>query len=129
MECIICLDIISPNDHYKLMCCKNTVHIECLNEWVITNISKKDVSKCFICSQENTNIQNIISHYNYNNDEIIHSNNNNSNTNIITIDISNNNNIDQRYIHIHPRTFFIFKLSYIALFATICVGFMYMYVF
>ena len=125
MECIICLDNITSSDHCKLMCCKNTVHIECLNEWVITNIAKKDVSKCFICSQENTNIQNIISHYNYNNDEIIHSNTNN----IITIDISNNNNIDQRYIHIHPRTFLIFKLTYITLFATITISFMYMYVF
>ena len=61
MECIICLNDISYNDHFTLMCCKNKVHITCLNEWIEKNINKKDISKCFICNQKNDIIQDITS--------------------------------------------------------------------
>jgi len=61
MECIICLNDISYNDHFNLICCKNKVHITCLNEWIEKNINKKDISKCFICNQKNDIIQDITS--------------------------------------------------------------------
>ncbi len=61
MECIICLNDISYNDHYNLLCCKNKVHITCLNKWIEKNLNKKDISKCFICNQKNDIIQDITS--------------------------------------------------------------------
>ena len=61
MECIICFNDISYNDHFNLICCKNKVHITCLNEWIEKNINKKDISKCFICNQKNDIIQDITS--------------------------------------------------------------------
>lgn len=61
-ECVICLNDISTNDHFTLTCCKNDVHIYCLNDWVHKNITKKNISKCFICSQQNSMIENIVSY-------------------------------------------------------------------
>ena len=92
---------------------------------------KKDISKCFICSQENDNIQNIISHYDNDIQETIVNNNvnNNANNNIITIDISNNNIPEQRLIYIHPNTLLLFKLFYITLLALLTVLCTYMYTF
>ena len=60
MECIICLTDISINDFYKLSCCNNDVHIKCINEWIQSNINNKDISKCFICSQQNDIIEDIV---------------------------------------------------------------------
>lgn len=60
MECIICLTDISINDFYKLSCCNNDVHIKCINKWIQSNINNKDISKCFICSQKNDIIEDIV---------------------------------------------------------------------
>ena len=62
IECVICLNDISNNNHFTLTCCKNNVHIYCLNYWIQKNITKKNISKCFICSQENTILQDIVSY-------------------------------------------------------------------
>ena len=37
-ECIICFSDISMNDYLELDCCKQIVHIECLNKWIQSNI-------------------------------------------------------------------------------------------
>ena len=60
MECIICLTDISINDFYNLTCCNNDVHIKCINKWIQSNINNKDISKCFICSQKNDIIEDIV---------------------------------------------------------------------
>ena len=60
LECVICLNDISSTDNCILTCCKNNVHIYCLNDWIQKNISKKNISKCFICSQENLIIEDIV---------------------------------------------------------------------
>ena len=60
MECIICLTDISINDFYNLSCCNNNIHIKCINEWIQSNINNKDISKCFICSQQNDIIEDIV---------------------------------------------------------------------
>lgn len=97
IECVICLNDISNNDYFTLTCCKNDVHIYCLNDWVNKNITKKNISKCFICSQENSMIENMVSYnkishnnsemvidYDYNNSIINHNNNiNNINNEIV----------------------------------------------
>lgn len=74
-ECVICLNDISTNDHFTLTCCKNDVHIYCLNDWVHKNITKKNISKCFICSQQNSMIENIVSYnkisHNINDDTVV----------------------------------------------------------
>jgi len=62
IECVICLNDISCNDHFTLTCCKNNVHISCLNDWVHQNITKKNIAKCFICSQENIILQDIVTY-------------------------------------------------------------------
>ena len=139
MECIICLEDINSNEYYKLTCCKNTVHESCLNSWVIKNIDNKYTAKCFICSQNNVAIQNIISHY-FNNDEIIYDNsndeiiydnsnniinysnvvNNNNVVNYIIIDISNN--IQNIQPQIESKSLFFLKLTYSILTASIMLG-------
>lgn len=114
MECIICLTDISINDFYKLSCCNNDVHITCINEWIHSNINNKDISKCFICSQKNDIIQDIVS---MNNNIYFH--NNQSNIDINTyIDTYNQNNITEvntinndSYIKIKIISFIIIIIS------------------
>ena len=95
LECIICLNNIHYNDAYLILsCCKNYIHINCLNNWY----KNKNNYVCFICSNSNNNINNIIE----NNNENINNNDNNEianyNTNEIDNDIiintRNNYNID-----------------------------------
>ena len=53
LECYICLDPVSNDinsDTYILECCKNRVHLECLQKWYSNNNSN---SNCFICNQYN----------------------------------------------------------------------------
>ena len=60
-ECIICLIDTSSNDYLELDCCKQTVHIECLNTWIKTNIKNtEEVRKCFHCKGNNDYINTII---------------------------------------------------------------------
>lgn len=60
-ECIICLMDTSANDYLELDCCKQTVHIECLNKWIKTNIKNtEEVRKCFHCKGNNDYINTII---------------------------------------------------------------------
>ena len=70
MECIICLNDLSTNDFYNLTCCNNDVHIHCLHNWINSNITNKNISKCFICNQDNDIIKDITS-FNYNRHIII----------------------------------------------------------
>ena len=71
MECIICLNDLSTNDFYNLTCCNNDVHIHCLHNWINSNITNKNISKCFICNQDNDIIKDITS-FNYRTHIIIH---------------------------------------------------------
>ena len=98
MECIICLTDISINDFYKLSCCNNDVHITCINKWIHSNINNKDISKCFICSQKNDIIEDIVlwnSKKFFNNEKYINIhgtlNNNEDNINRPTTNNLNNN--------------------------------------
>jgi len=60
-ECIICFTDTSSNDYLELDCCKQIIHIECLNTWIQTNIKNTDENKkCFHCKQENDYINTII---------------------------------------------------------------------
>lgn len=98
IECVICLNDISINDHYTFTCCKNDVHIYCLNDWVNQNITKKNISKCFICSQENSMIETIVSYHKirHNNSEtVLEYDDINNNTNNIT---NHNNSINNEVI-------------------------------
>ena len=125
LECVICLNDISSNDNCILTCCKNNVHIYCLNDWIQKNISKKNISKCFICSQENLIIEDIVS-YNKK-DELVattNSNNTNSINNEIVLFNDNNNmltisyNIDKRlyYLYISIKLLFLIFVSSILIF-------------
>ena len=62
MECVICLDDISSNEYSKFDCCNNSSHNSCLHSWIVKNIDNKNIHKCFICSQDNSAIKNIIFH-------------------------------------------------------------------
>ena len=100
-ECVICLNNISINELFTLTCCKNDVHIYCLNDWISKNITNKNISKCFICSQENNLIETIVSYnkyipVNYNTtNAIIYNHNNDNNDNSIII---RNNNINNELV-------------------------------
>ena len=53
LECSICLDTISNDinsNTYILECCKNQVHLDCLQKWYSNNKSNPN---CFICNQYN----------------------------------------------------------------------------
>ena len=125
LECVICLNDISSNDNCILTCCKNNVHIYCLNDWIQKNISKKNISKCFICSQENLIIEDIVS-YNKKDELVITtiSSNTNSINNEIVLFNDNNNmltisyNIDKRlyYLYISIKLIFLIFVSSILIF-------------
>jgi hypothetical protein len=103
-ECVICLNNISVNELLTLTCCKNDVHIYCLNNWISKNITNKNVSKCFICSQENSMIETLVSYNEYipvsNNsaNAIIHNHGNDNNDNNDNSIIIRNNNINNELI-------------------------------
>lgn len=60
-ECIICFYDISMNDYLELDCCKQIVHIECLNKWIQSNIKNNiEIDKCFHCKETNDYINTII---------------------------------------------------------------------
>ena len=110
IECMICLNDISCNDYITLTCCKNDVHIYCLNDWIHQNITKKNISKCFICSQENIILQDIVSY----NSPILKLNTNSSNiindstNNINEIVIHNDNNFTTIAYNLDKRLYFFF---------------------
>ena len=110
IECMICLNDISCNDYITLTCCKNDVHIYCLNDWIHQNITKKNISKCFICSQENIILQDIVSY----NSPIIKLNTNSSNiindstNNINEIVIHNDNNFTTIAYNVDKRLYFLY---------------------
>ena len=92
-ECLICLSDVSTNEFITLNCCKNSVHIYCLNAWIDKNITKKNISKCFICSQENSIIETMVSY----NSIIVNTNDNTNDNNNITND-NNNTNINNEIV-------------------------------
>lgn len=103
MECIICLTDISINDFYNLSCCNNDVHIKCINKWIQSNINNKDISKCFICNQNNDIIEDIVlwnSKKFFNNEKYINIHTINDNENNINRPIINNlsNNLYKKKI-------------------------------
>jgi hypothetical protein len=104
IECVICLNDISINELYTLTCCKNNVHIYCLNNWVSKNITNKNISKCFICSQENSIIETIVLYNKYipinnnNTNAIIHNHNNDNDNNNDNSIIIRNNNINNEFV-------------------------------
>jgi hypothetical protein len=121
MECVICLEDISCNDYCKFNCCNNSVHNTCLTSWVEKSIKKTNVANCFICSQKNNAIENIIRLHSYNVNEVV----NNNNNNFIIIDISANN-INQTHSYVEISSFLILKLFYTTLLICILfIGFLY----
>ena len=58
-ECVICIeDITDNNSIIVLECCKNKVHIRCINEWILTKLKQQVyVENCFFCNQKNDLIQ------------------------------------------------------------------------
>ena len=123
LECVICLNDISSNDNYILTCCKNNVHIYCLNDWIQKNISNKNISKCFICSQENLIIEDIVS-YNKKDEIVITTitSNNNSTNEMVLFNTNNMLNIsynsDKRlyYLYIFIKLIFLIFVSSILIF-------------
>jgi hypothetical protein len=81
-ECVICLSEIVINDYYTLTCCRNDVHIYCLNDWINKNIAKKNISKCFICSQDNSIIETMVSYNSTTDNTYINNSINNDNNSI-----------------------------------------------
>ena len=61
MECIICYEDVSHNDFIIFVCCQQTTHITCLQNWVLYNLhSNSDISLCIYCKSHNIYIHNII---------------------------------------------------------------------
>jgi hypothetical protein len=135
IECVICLNDISNNDYYTLTCCKNDVHIYCLNDWVNKNITKKNIAKCFICSQENSMIENMVSYnksshnnsetvidYDYDDTNSITNDNNSINNDIVLYNdnhmLTISYNIDKRlyYLFISIKLCFLLSISCLLMF-------------
>ena len=88
LECYICLDPISNDinsNTYILECCKNQLHLDCLQKWYRNNKSNPN---CFICNQYNQFCNDLIEPVIDNSYTLININNTN------TIQISN---------IVHPR--------------------------
>jgi hypothetical protein len=70
MECIICLDELSDSENFIITeCCKQYIHIDCIQKWVKQNINthfdnpnnnNRQYDKCFYCNKNNDIIDNII---------------------------------------------------------------------
>ena len=135
IECVICLNDISDNDYYTLTCCKNDVHIYCLNNWVNKNITKKNIADCFICSQENSMIENMVSYnksshnnsetvidYEYDDTNNITNDNNSINNEIVLYNdnhmLTISYNIDTRlyYLFISIKLCFLISVSCLLMF-------------
>ena len=111
MECIICLNDLSTNDFYTLTCCNNDIHIHCLHNWINSNITNKNISKCFICSQDNDIIKDITS-FNYTTQIVIHLDND---YNSLLLD----NESNESHINNHSRNNLIIFLEFLCFFIII----------
>lgn len=96
-ECCICLNDIENDDIFRLECCNNVVHHDCIISWVNSSIDKKftDYNKCVLCKIYNKTIddyyQNILAERQINNLD-------NSNHLVILVESDNIINRDQRNI-------------------------------
>ncbi len=96
-ECCICLNDIENDDIFRLECCNNVVHHDCIISWVNSSIDKKftDYNKCVLCKIYNKTIddyyQNILAERQINNLD-------NSNHLVILVETDNIINRDQRNI-------------------------------
>lgn len=57
-ECCICLNDIEDTNIFRLECCKQIVHHECIVNWINTNIDRElpDYNKCILCKSYNKSI-------------------------------------------------------------------------
>ena len=57
-ECCICLNFIEDENIFRLDCCKQMVHHDCIIEWINTNIDRDlpDYNKCILCKSYNNSI-------------------------------------------------------------------------
>ena len=85
-ECCICLNDIEEGNIFRLECCKQIVHHDCIVNWINVNINRNlsEYNKCIICKSYNQTID-----YYYN-DMINNSNNNSNNNTYINLDNSSN---------------------------------------
>lgn len=96
-ECCICLNDIENDDIFKLECCNNVVHHNCIVSWINSSIDKKftDYNKCVLCKIYNKTIddyyQNIVAEHQINNLD-------NSNHLVIIVESDNIINRDERNI-------------------------------
>jgi hypothetical protein len=102
LECYICLDLISNDvnsNTYILECCKNLVHLDCLQKWYSNNKSNPN---CFICNQYNQFCNDLIEPVTDNSYTLININNDliePDNDNSYTLNDINNVNTIQQTIH------------------------------
>ena len=104
-ECCICLNNIEDANIFRLECCKQVVHHDCIINWINTNIDRDlpDYNLCILCKSYNKSIDD------YYNDLLT---TRRSNT-YINLDNSNNQfviivapeNIVTNNIQIHRRKF------------------------
>ncbi len=57
-ECCICLNNIEDGNIFRLECCKQIVHHDCIVNWINTNIDRDlpDYNKCILCKSYNKSI-------------------------------------------------------------------------
>ena len=57
-ECCICLNNIEDGNIFRLECCKQIVHHDCIVNWINTNIDRElpDYNKCILCKSYNKSI-------------------------------------------------------------------------
>ena len=57
-ECCICLNNIEDGNIFRLDCCKQSVHHDCIINWINTNIDRElpDYNKCILCKSYNNSI-------------------------------------------------------------------------
>ena len=110
-ECIICFNHISSNDFIFLDCCKQIVHIECLNKWIKININNNEVKKCFYCKSNNDYINTII-YYTLQEEDIENNYDSDSNSLIETTI----NNSDNFYNYTIQKKYFLVLFNIISFF-------------
>lgn len=57
-ECCICLNSIEDGNIFRLECCKQIVHHDCIVNWINTNIDRElpEYNKCILCKSYNKSI-------------------------------------------------------------------------
>lgn len=97
-ECCICLNNIENCNIFRLECCKQMVHHDCIVDWINANIDRElpDYNKCVLCKSYNSSLNDYYNDLLTTRRSNAYINLDNSNNNVL-VNINPSNNIPVVY--------------------------------